>query len=140
MNTARAYYHGGKPGLSVGDRILPAAETGDEGTLLPYAQAFDEHGAQRTDRVYVTIDRETARAFAAIYPKGDLYRVIPDDPIEIDPSCKVAGLSFQTTGATIVSVYDRCVPKITTKLAARMLYGPRVEHYKQPTTNKEEQE
>ena len=132
------YYHGGKPGLGVGDRILPASETGDPGTLLPYARVYPEDGAPRADRVYVTTDRDTARSFAYIYPNGALYRVEPDEPIEDDPNCGIEGVSFQATGATIVSVYDRCVSTITPRQFACMLYGPPGAQYKRESTENQQ--
>jgi hypothetical protein len=113
MPPAVRYWHGGAPGLRAGDRILPPDTTGTAYTLIAYARqvaaaaGFD--CAQRTDRVYLTTDREDAKVYAFLYPRGSLYRVQPDDPLEPDLDCTVPGLSWQAPGATVLAVYDACV-------------------------------
>lgn len=112
-------WHGGAPGLRVGDRLLPPSQTGLAFTRL---QASLEAGlgpiAQRPDRVYMTSERKLARAWAGIwtldgvrYGGGALYRCEPDEPLEPDPDlASLVGVSFQALSATIRVVYDTYVP------------------------------
>jgi hypothetical protein len=104
------YFHGGYPGLKPGDLILPPDTTGTEHRLSAIAA---EHGgpaySTRTDIVYVTTGRDVARAFAAFYPDGALYRVEPDGELEPDPDCATPGLSWQCPAARIAAVIDPVV-------------------------------
>lgn len=97
----KRYYHGGVPGLRVGDTLLPPSVTG-KSTLLEYAKEVDPNGPQRTDRVYLTTDLEAARLFALAYPYGHVYRAVPALPLENDPDCNEPGLSYQTPTAIVV--------------------------------------
>lgn len=45
----KRYYHGGVPGLRVGDTLLPPSITG-KSTLLEYAKKVDPNGPQRADK------------------------------------------------------------------------------------------
>lgn len=80
----RSWFHGGVPGLQVGDMILPPDRSGTEHTLSAYASEDAPHGS-RTDVVYVTSRQDSARVFAAIYPDGALYRVEPAEWRGLDP-------------------------------------------------------
>ncbi|WP_043180288.1 hypothetical protein [Streptomyces sp. NRRL F-5123] len=104
------YFHGGIPGLTAGDWILPPDQTGTTRTLSAIAA---EHGgpayATRTDIVYVTTGRDVARSFAAYYPDGALYRVEPDGALEPDPDSGIPGLSWQCPRAQVVAVVDPVV-------------------------------
>ncbi len=84
VGTVRSWFHGGVPGLQVGDRILPPDQTGTDHTLSGYAPPGASHGG-RTDVVYVTSRQDSARVFAAIYPDGALYRVGPAGWRGLDP-------------------------------------------------------
>jgi len=78
-------WHGGVPGLRVGDLIEP----GNNRPTHPgcaYCAARDEQAnggaapvidplAQQTDRVYATTSRAYARHYASLWGRGDLYRV-----------------------------------------------------------------
>jgi protein gp37 len=97
----KPYYHGGIPGLKIGDTLLPPNVTGKP-TLLKYAQEIAPDGPQRDDRVYLTTDKESASIFAYCYPKGDVYRAIPTLPLEDDPDCLEPELSYQTPKAVVV--------------------------------------
>lgn len=99
------YYHGGVRGLKKGDKIQPPTITGNS-TLLQYARELSPDGPQREDRVYLTTDKKAARLYASVMPRGDVYEVIPDGELEDDPDCKVVGLSYQCTSATIKRVID----------------------------------
>jgi Lar family restriction alleviation protein len=100
------YYHGGIPGLNVGDRILPPRKTGKD-TLLKYARVVDPNGPQRDDRVYVTTSKAMACSFAFVYPNGDVYAVRPVAPLERDPDCLENGLSYQCPEAVVLAVVER---------------------------------
>lgn len=77
-------YHGGVPGLRVGDLILPPDESGTTRRLSAYAPAAAEWG-YRTDVVYLTRVQAQARAFAAVYPDGTLYEAEPIELVGVDP-------------------------------------------------------
>lgn len=78
------WLHGGVPGLTVGDWIESPDVTGTDHTLSAHAPEDAPHG-RRTDVVYLTPRAESARVFAAIYPDGAVYRVIPEGDMEPDP-------------------------------------------------------
>jgi protein gp37 len=99
----RRYYHGGKPRMKEGAYLLPPSKTG-KSTLLQYAKQIDPNCVQRADRVYLTTDYMSALMFAMGYPNGEVYRAIPDLPLEEDPDCTEKGLSFQTPQALITSM------------------------------------
>ena len=92
------YYHGGAPGIKKGELLLPPSITG--------AASCSNYGAGkvcRKDRVYVTIDRDTAYTVACLHPsgKGRLYEVIVGNVLEDDPD-SLDGHSFQTDKAMVV--------------------------------------
>jgi hypothetical protein len=101
----KRYYHGGVRGLKKGDKILPPCTTG-KSTLLEYAREIDPNGDQRDDKVYLTTDKRWAKLYAASFPRGDIYEVIPDDDIEDDPDCLEPGLSYQCSSGTIKRVHE----------------------------------
>lgn len=79
------YFHGGIPGLSVGDYIESPDVTRTDHTLSRYAAEMGAPHGTRTDAVYITPRQDTARAYAALYPDGALYQVEPVDVIGSDP-------------------------------------------------------
>lgn len=92
-------YHGGVPGLKIGELVLPPTETG--------AMSSSDFGAchvHRRDRVYVSSDPLGAAIFAALHPsgKGCVYEVRPLGDIEPDPDCDQPGLSWQCERATVL--------------------------------------
>lgn len=95
------YFHGGPPGLKVGDFILPPCETG-----VKSCADYGARGACRTDRIYLTSDIVAAIMFGSLHPskKGMVYEVQPADLVEHDPDCLEFGLSFQAQRAKIVRV------------------------------------
>lgn len=95
------YYHGGVPGLKIGDHILPPDETGAVSTAR-----YGAAGICRTDRVYITNNYQAACMFAAGHPsgKGMAYRVEPEGDLEPDPDCKAQGHSYQVVRARIVGI------------------------------------
>lgn len=108
-------YHGGVPGLRIGELIEPRPG-GDERHLIdgcPTCEAR-RRGEQLADDdndaslVYVTLDREYARIFAAGYPKGALYVVQPIGDL-VDRSAHDAAPSWGCPAAQVLSVYDPLV-------------------------------
>ena len=96
-------YHGGIPGLNPGSKLLPPSVTG-QSTLLEISKQIAPDGPQRSDRVYVTTDFTAALLFAACYPNGDVYEVMPIGELEHDPDCTEHGYGFQCKEALIVRV------------------------------------
>lgn len=104
------YFHGGYPGLKPGDLLLPPDTTGTDHRLSATAAEMNAPAhATRTDVVYVTTARDIARAYAALYPDGALYRVEPECDMEPDPDCRTPGLSWQCPAAQITAVVDAAV-------------------------------
>jgi len=99
------YFHGGHPGLKPGALILPPDQTGTNHRLSAVSAELGAPAhAIRTDVVYVTTGRDVARAYAAFYPDGALYRVQPHGQLEPDPDCAEPGLSWQCPAAEVVAV------------------------------------
>lgn len=110
------YWHGGAPGLAVGDLITPRP-AGDDAHLIDGCATCEARRAAKplaTDhldptRVYISTDREYARLYAAGYPRGGLYQVEPigdmvettgiDDPLP----------SWAVPTARVLAVYDPVV-------------------------------
>ncbi len=94
------YFHGGIPGLEVGEHILPPSKTHTRNTLQGYGSVG------RKDMVYLTTELASARMFAAGHPsgRGCVYEVKPDGALYQDPDCNEPGLSFMCERATIVRV------------------------------------
>lgn len=110
------YWHGGVPGLSVGDLIKPGherkhhdgcqwcearkaqAEGGDAPFLDPLA---------KPDRVYFTSDRLYAKHYASLYGRGWLYRVEPVGEVEKSEEDSIE--SWCAPAVRVLSVYERAV-------------------------------
>ncbi|MFD8234045.1 hypothetical protein ACFV20_19455 [Streptomyces sp. NPDC059696] len=104
------YFHGGYPGLKPGQLILPPDQTRTEHRLSAIASEIGAPAhATRTDVVYVTVARDVARAYAALYPDGALYLVEPEGALEPDPDCSTPDLSWQCEAARITAVVDPAV-------------------------------
>lgn len=103
-----ALYHGGVPGLLPGDLLLPPAVTGARSC----ADYDPEHC--RSDRVYLTTDREEAAVYAAVRALGgggDVYEVEPMSELEPDPpDLDTTTSSYATRAATVHAVVRRAVP------------------------------
>lgn len=100
------YYHGGVPGLRTGDAVTPPDVSGTTRTLSEYVSGIAEHGT-RTDVVYATTDRESARTFAAFYPDGALYEVDLIDEVGPDPDAP--DIAVMARSAKVRSVVDPVV-------------------------------
>ncbi len=104
------YFHGGHPGLKPGELLLPPDQPGTEHRLSAVSAELGAPAhATRTDVVYVTTGRDVARAYAAFYPDGALYRVEPIGAVEADPDCAEPGLSWQCSAAEVIAVVDPVV-------------------------------
>lgn len=112
------YFHGGVPGLTVGDRIVPHPPHVVDGCQVCAARAAGQQPVvaglgnidpvtDRPDRVYVTTDREYARFYASRYWLGDLYTVRPDDPLE--PSDEDLFPTWCAPAATVTGIVSRAV-------------------------------
>lgn len=83
------YFHGGFPGLNVGDMILPPSVTGTNHDLSTELMELDRPDLIRTDMVYATTVQDVARGFAAMHPDGALYRVEMVGEVWPDPDLPV---------------------------------------------------
>jgi hypothetical protein len=85
-------WHGGAPGRRVGDLLLPPSGTGLARTHRSMSLGYGlTQIGQRDDRVYLTSDKELARAYAGMWTRqgggmggGSLYKVATDDPLDPD--------------------------------------------------------
>ena len=112
MKSGIRYYHGGVPGLSVGDYILPNGETGNweaHAQLVPHhvqeqvVNMRAEAGYSR-HQVYITTDLMVAMAWASMYVTlqkvlgtGTVYEVEPDSPLGPDPDFRLFPDVFLTS-------------------------------------------
>lgn len=111
-------WHGGKPGLRVGDLLVPGERHYVDGCAVCEAKRRGENyrvaGAvvdpinRHEDRVYVTSDREYARFYASKYPRGDLYTVEPVGEL-VDVGSEDPFPTWAVESARVVSVYDTYV-------------------------------
>lgn len=101
------WFHGGKPGLNVGDELLPPSQTGNA-TLLAYCDDWPDP-ERRAFRVFLTRDPRDAASYAAVLPGGDVYEAVPIGPTEPDPGCIVPGHAIQCARARIIRVTRRGV-------------------------------
>jgi hypothetical protein len=110
------YYHGGFPGLRIGELVLPPAITGAASTA-----SFGADRVCRRDRVYVTTEMSAAVLFAAGHPstRGVVYEVEPIGQLEHDPDCMLYGMSFQCEKARVLRVIQ--LSNRTRKRAMRAL-------------------
>lgn len=101
------YWHGGAPGLEVGQRIRPAAGL----VHLPMEYQLGEMYGSDPTRAHVTTDQKFALSFAAkvATPEGQtyggsLYEVTPIGDLEPDPDFPPEAGAFTCKAATIVAV------------------------------------
>ena len=75
-------YHGGPPGMRVGQMILPPSKTG----VASSSEYGAAHVHDRT-KVYVTPDKRAALMFASLHPSGDgqVYKVEARGEVAYDP-------------------------------------------------------
>ncbi|MDX2645064.1 hypothetical protein PV341_16125 [Streptomyces sp. PA03-1a] len=112
------YFHGGIPGLRPGDLLTPHEPNFVDGCPICTAKAAGQQPhvpglgivdplTERPDRVYLTSDREYARWYASLFPRGDLYVVEPVGDVE--PSTEDLFPSWAVEAARVRTVYDRYV-------------------------------
>lgn len=110
-------FHGGAPGLDVGDKILPPSQTGVKSQTL---DASLELGlgkiAQRFDKVYVTTDVMLAKVYGGMWTDpaladslaggGVVYRVAVEDGIleGDDDLLSSPGVSYQANSAVVIDI------------------------------------
>jgi len=115
------YWHGGAPGLSVGDVILPPSTTGTPHILCAYMGDEGERPGWRRDRVYVTTRREVAVVFAALFLGGGaVYLVHPSKPLEPDPDSPDLNTSQACLAARVLSVHTLDEHEVLSVLASMM--------------------
>lgn len=92
-------YHGGPPGLRIGQRILPASKTGVASTA-----AYGAQGVCDPSKVYVTPLPAAAAVFASMHPSGNgqVYKVETEGEVLCDPDCSERGLSYTCDAARII--------------------------------------
>lgn len=117
-------FHGGAPGLSDRDLLIPASQLIDR---LPTGYAFEKGGLYEhadPEFLYVTSDRDVARAYAARWMRGNgtttggtLYAVQVKGPLEADPDYRNdPGICFRAKVAYITAVEEVDVPATTENL------------------------
>lgn len=105
-------FHGGIPGLRVGDLIEPGHERKvHEGCAWCAARADlpPEHDGLPgiPDRVYLTPERIYARYYASLYGRGDLYQVEPVGELERSTEDNVE--TWTAPAARVLVAIDRAV-------------------------------
>ena len=106
------FYHGGKPGLNVGDLLLPPTESGFDSDAK-YGTEVDEPDR---GRVFISRDPRHAATYAYTYPLGDVYEVEPLGAFGRDKDLVIAGLSSWCERARVVRVTRRAVTMRNGKL------------------------
>lgn len=106
-------WHGGVPGLKVGDVIRPASEIGDKSSdpiwrdALKVVDSLTDSRAFSNNRVvYVSLNRGAALEFACVHPsfKGCVYEVEPLGDLHPDPDC-YDGSAWTCASAKVLGVY-----------------------------------
>jgi len=117
ISRASTFWHGGVPGLRVGDELLP----GGGGLLAAQTARGSSDGAHlNSGLVYFTTDRELARAYAQSLKvlgvgTGSLYRVEPLGAVVRDPDYPdpAPAISFGAPRARVTLVEQRSVTGMT---------------------------
>jgi hypothetical protein len=100
------YFHGGMPGLKVGDKLRSAQDQGLKFSYLVPGSKYDP------ESVYMATDLEVAKVYAAQFElmsskstaavPGDVYRVRPLGPLRRDPD--LPPISFKAPEALVLEV------------------------------------
>lgn len=106
-------WHGGIPGLKVGD-VLEAGHERRTHDGCPWCEARargEAHhgmdGPSQQQAVYVTPSREYARHYASLWGCGDLYQVMPLGPLTRSVEDSIE--TYTCERAKVLAVYDRAV-------------------------------
>lgn len=113
MTARTRLFHGGFPGLRVGELLVPGhARRVHEGCEFCAARAaghtvggIDPPSARAA--VYVTSDKEYARHYASLWGRGDLYQVAPRGELTLSEEDHFP--SWTVAAAEVVAVYQRAV-------------------------------
>lgn len=109
VSAPEIYYHGGRPGLKVGDILLPPTETGITPWLDQRAMSHKSAAAyaawlqipkrrQEREHVFVTREQWVATLFAQMaYTAGTLYRVEPLGDIGEGYTVRMLGRTYSET-------------------------------------------
>jgi hypothetical protein len=87
-----AFYHGGAPGVGVGDYLLPRSLTGDAGSRAEWpdewVKAAGVEDLEDGDWVFYTRNFKLAARCAVVHRSGHgrVYEVVPEGKIEADPA------------------------------------------------------
>jgi hypothetical protein len=108
-------FHGGAPGLKVGEKVLPPMETGVKSqTLAASLELGFGKIAQQLDKVYMTTDVKLASVYAGMWTDpaspsspaggGAVYRVeVEDGTLKADKDLLSSdGVSYQANSAVVV--------------------------------------
>lgn len=107
------WFHGGIPGLDIGDELLPPTCSGVD-LRRKYGEAEGATEDQR--RVFISRDPRHAATYAYSYPHGDVYEVEPLGRRGRDRDILIAGLSGWCERARVVRVTRRDVRLIGGRL------------------------
>ena len=117
-NAETTYWHGGFPGIKVGQHLLsPDAAAAARIPIAYTPRERPEHGiVSRTDRVYFSTVQEFARAYAfqtevvtpsgTLTSRGTLYRIRPTGPVDEDPDFAGHGVSWCAPEAVVEEVVE----------------------------------
>lgn len=108
------FFHGGVPGLNVGDLIEPGHDrkTHDgcpwcEARARGEAFSGIDGPSRESDRVYFTTSRLYAKHYASLWGRGDLYRVEPVGDVTV--SAEDTMESFTAPSVRVAAILDRAV-------------------------------
>lgn len=120
--TPKYLFHGGAPGLKVGDKVLPPTETGVKSQTLAASLGLGFGKiAQQLDKVYMTTDVMLAKVYAgtwtdpasakAVAGGGVVYQVeVQDGTLQADRDLLSSpGVSYQASSAVVVDIQYKTV-------------------------------
>ncbi|TDL41116.1 hypothetical protein [Arthrobacter nitrophenolicus] len=113
------YYHGGTPGLALGEVLQPPSVTGivSETWALTIAAKLESETDQRRDKIYLTTDPSLAKFYAMVWRDphtgvqggGAVYEVgVDSNTIEPDPDLTSSNC-WQADAGTILRVHTAAV-------------------------------
>lgn len=108
------FWHGGAPGLAVGDRIIPRSQLPDDNYDKAIHSTIDPTD---TGRVYLTTNTSFAIGWALRYAHtpfpdarhGTVYEVRPEGTVDIDTDFPAEAGSWHAPSAVIIGIYRRRV-------------------------------
>lgn len=131
--TTMYLFHGGAPGLKIGDRVLPPTDTGVKSqTLAASLELGLDRIAQQPDKVYATTDVMLAKVYAGMWANPDsdksvagggvVYRIVVEDgTLEADKDLLSSpGVSYQANSAVVTDIHYKTVAFNKEEFAATM--------------------